>query len=481
MRPQQPQQGVVPTHPSGIPGVPPGAMAVQLPYPPPGFHPAAHHPHPHAQPHPYAMAMPMAPHGAPHPAYAVHPAAAVAAAAAGYHHHPHHQAAVPAAPPQAGSEPARSQPQGAEGQGQVMAMHHPVMGHHPGHYALAVSGHMQQAMQPGVMISYAAHPRPGGGHIMALPAPVTQHMQPMHSGAMVLAQHVSQPMATSQPMTVGQTGHAQQHQPQQQEQHQPQQQHQASTSGQAHSGQGPSSSQGPSNTVGTDRSNANTGQQQGGEGSVRFEAGTSMCAEDRDHSGQLLMDEDIDLDETLTKLLESDDPAEQAHLMTDAMTLMTGGGSPSDQSTNTGGNLYGDKPNTLLGNGDEPNFEPWHQSFYGVQGELDELDLDFSTTLESVELGGGSSRPMKRAKSMACLAGPLKKVASHDNLLLNVSQPQALRAIRTFLTKSSLPEDQRAAALNVLELLKKDSNGSVDLPDRSASESGLPLPRESHP
>lgn len=217
---------------------------------------------------------------------------------------------------QAGSEPARSQPQGAEGQGQVMAMHHPAMGHHPGHYALAVSGHMQQAMQPGVMISYAAHPRPGGGHIMALPAPVTQHMQPMHSGgerphvacplrfcishvflsemygrrfhllgpacvtfipilirpsvfanlhiaAMVLAQHVSQPMATSQPMTVGQTGHAQQHQPQQQEQHQPQQQHQASTSGQAHSGQGPSSSQGPSNTVGTDRSNANTGQQQG--------------------------------------------------------------------------------------------------------------------------------------------------------------------------------------------------------------------------
>lgn len=109
MRPQQPQQGVVPTHPSGIPGVPPGAMAVQLPYPPPGFHPAAHHPHPHAQPHPYAMAMPMAPHGAPHPAYAVHPAAAVAAAAAGYHHHPHHQAAVPAAPPQV-SHPQLSAP-----------------------------------------------------------------------------------------------------------------------------------------------------------------------------------------------------------------------------------------------------------------------------------------------------------------------------------------------------------------------------------
>lgn len=43
----------------------------------------------------------------------------------------------------------------------------------------------------------------------------------------------------------------------------------------------------------------------------------------------------------------------------------------------------------------------------------------------------------------------------------------------------SLPDDQRTAALNVLELLKQEGNSSngVDLPDRAASETGLPLPK----
>jgi hypothetical protein len=65
-------------------------------------------------------------------------------------------------------------------------------------------------------------------------------------------------------------------------------------------------------------------------------ASAGLSLEERGNAA-LMMDDDIDLDETLKKLLESDDPADNGVIMTaDGMKLMADGTSPSDQSTNTG-------------------------------------------------------------------------------------------------------------------------------------------------